>query len=112
MKLPIKYIAISLQSIILLIFLLISVSISAQNKTIDDLLIELKQSSEDTNKVNVLNQLSYESYRQGDFEAEMKYGEEALKLAEKLKWKKGIADSYKNIGGAYEDFGDYNQASI
>jgi tetratricopeptide (TPR) repeat protein len=82
----------------------------AQSNMSDSLLSIIQNKPNDTNKVNLFNELSYQSYREGDFEAEMLYGKKALELAQQLKWKKGIADSYKNIGGAYEDLGDYNSA--
>jgi tetratricopeptide (TPR) repeat protein len=84
-----------------------SIVAGAQQSTMDSLVSALQQSKNDTNKVNLLNLLSYYSYREGDFEAEMDYGKKALHLAQQLKWKKGIADAYKNIGGAYEDIGEY-----
>ena len=97
---------------------------SAQNQKIDSLLNELKKfdakklehnknqlpEEEDTTKVNLLNALSYESYKTGDFAQEMTYANDALTLAKKLQWKKGIAYSLKNIGSAYEDVGNYAPA--
>jgi tetratricopeptide (TPR) repeat protein len=78
-----------------------------QSNIIDSLSKKLITLNNDTNKVNVLNNLSYFSYINGDFEAEMNYAVKALTLAKKLNWLKGIASSYRNKAGAHEDIGDY-----
>ena len=97
---------------------------SAQNKTIDSLLGALKNydaqklelhknllpEEEDTTKVNLLNALSIESYQTGDFAKEMTYANDALALAKKLQWKKGIANALRNTGIAYYNVGNYAPA--
>ena len=55
---------------------------------------------EDSNKVNVLNILSYE-YRRIDADEGIKYGTTAADLSNKLKWKKGLALAYRSIGINY-----------
>jgi serine phosphatase RsbU (regulator of sigma subunit)/DNA-binding CsgD family transcriptional regulator len=85
-------------------------SIQSQSFEIDSLLTELNQAKEDTTKVNILNNISYQFYFVGDFDTELKYAEDALNLAKKLKWKKGIAHALKNIGSAYDDKGNYIEA--
>ncbi len=69
-----------------------------QNHVIDSLLKVLKATKEDTNKVNILYQLSEESL---DNEAVLSYAILALQLSEKLNFKKGIANSLNNIGYVY-----------
>jgi len=96
---------------LLIFYLLLSSCVSfAQNKTIDSLLTVLNTAKEDTVKVNVLNALSWQSYLIGNYDKEMSYAEEALKLSEKLSWKKGQAKALKYRGGAFYDKGNYADA--
>ncbi|MBM2815067.1 MAG: hypothetical protein HW421_1829 [Ignavibacteria bacterium] len=62
---------------------------------IDSLLKELPKAKEDTNKVNLLNSLTFVDIKP---EEKLKYSEQALHLALKLGWWKGIADAYRNLG--------------
>ena len=64
---------------------------------IDSLLAELTKTTQDTNKVKLLNDFSY-TYRLINPDEGIKYGEQALKLAEKLNWKKGIAYANQRLG--------------
>ncbi|HEY6978975.1 MAG TPA: tetratricopeptide repeat protein [Chitinophagaceae bacterium] len=77
---------------------------------IDSLLSQLPQAKEDTNKVMLLNDLSLTYYSINPEEG-LKFGKQALVLAEKLKWKKGMAYACKVIAGNY-GYGksDYAQA--
>ena len=67
---------------------------------IDSLLTQLPKAKEDTTKVMLLNDLSLTFYSINPDEG-LKYGEQGLKLAEKLKWKRGMAYAYKVIAGNY-----------
>jgi len=67
---------------------------------IDSLLRELPKQKNDTHKVNLLNSLSY-NYQWVHAKKGIDYGEQALKLAQKLKWDKGMATAQYNIGGNY-----------
>ncbi|HYV92667.1 MAG TPA: tetratricopeptide repeat protein [Chitinophagales bacterium] len=69
----------------------------AQQSKIDSLENLLKTAKEDTNKVNILYQLSEECNE----EDILKYAMPALQLAEKLNYKKGMANACNNIGYAY-----------
>src|SRR4030095_2553989 len=90
----------------LLIFLLMIAllySSSAQKsgqERLDSLLAEIPSAKEDTGKVNLLVDLSF-TYNSIDPDQGINYGKEALDLAEKLKWKKGIADANRTIGVNY-----------
>jgi len=97
--------------ILLLLLCVSSVSLSAQyNRKVDSLLNMLKKAKEDTNKVNTLNVLSKALWRTGNSPQGMKYAEEALMLAEKLNFNRGIVWAYENIGIHYEDQGNYAEA--
>src|SRR3989339_903372 len=67
---------------------------------IDSLLKELPKAIEDTNKVNLLADLSFDFHLINPDEG-IKYGEQGVQLAEKLNWKKGLARSLNNLGNCY-----------
>ncbi|MDO9188177.1 MAG: tetratricopeptide repeat protein [Bacteroidia bacterium] len=82
----------------------------AQNKNIDSLLTLIKTSKPDTNKAIYLSQLTYECLATGDYEKGLNYGTEALKLANKLNFKKGITNVSSNIANIYCSQANYPQA--
>ena len=55
----------------------------------DSLLAELPRIKPDTNRVNLLNAISYEYYNSNSSEG-INYARQALALARRLTWKKGI----------------------
>jgi len=82
---------------LLLTFLMLCIVGKSQSTTtLESLEIKLKTSKQDTNKINILNSLS-EKTEHINPNLALKYGEEALKLAEKLIYKKGIAEVFINI---------------
>ena len=82
----------------------------AQQKTVDSLLSVIKTAKEDTNKVVSLNELSWEYLNLSASNKADSVSKIALKLSQNLDYKRGIARSYKNIGYAYEDKGNYMEA--
>ncbi|MFN3916797.1 MAG: tetratricopeptide repeat protein [Flavobacteriales bacterium] len=84
--------------------------LASQNTVKDSLLIVLKTNQNDTNRLNTLLNLTNECYYKGEYFEERKYAEEALKLAKKMNWKQGMANSYNSLGGAMEDLGFYAEA--
>ncbi len=78
---------------------------NAQTK-VDSLLHVLKVAKHDTTKVNILNSLSLKLIR-SEPDKSINYGKKALELAKKLKFKKGIASSYNNIGEIHRLQGNY-----
>lgn len=102
-----------MQKFLLLLFLFAGLSSHAQRQgqsLIDSLLTRLPKEKEDTSKVMLLNDLSLAYYSINPDEG-VKFGKQALALAETLNWKKGIAYAYKVIAGNY-GYGkaDYVQA--
>jgi len=82
---------------------------SAQNR-VDSLNAALKNHpQEDTIKVNILNELSYQ-YRWIDFTNSQQYAEQALIIAQHLLFNKGIATAYYRIGHCYWAMGDNDLA--
>ena len=67
---------------------------------IDSLITQLPKAKEDTNKVMLLNDLGLTYYSINPDEG-LKFGMQGLALAEKLKWKRGMAYAYKVIAGNY-----------
>jgi signal transduction histidine kinase len=80
------------------------------HSAIDSLKNILKTAKADTVNVNCLNSLSSEYSKISDYKMSMQYAESALVLANTLDYKKGIADSYNNIGGVYWRQGSYQVA--
>jgi len=78
----------------------------AQDTKMDSLQNLLKTAREDTTKVNILYELSEECAE----EDILKYATPALELAEKLNFKKGIADALNNIGYVHNASGDRSGA--
>ncbi len=99
--------------------LLLCLQTFAEGTNLDSLLNELKIAKEDTNKVNILNSLSWE-LRNSEPDKAMNYGKQALKIALKLakspdyakgmSGKEGIANSYNNIGFVHSGQGNYEKA--
>jgi signal transduction histidine kinase/FixJ family two-component response regulator/HPt (histidine-containing phosphotransfer) domain-containing protein len=77
---------------------------------IDSLLQQLPRSKEDTNKIKLMNDLSF-TYRTINSDEGIKFGMESLSLAVKLQWKQGIASANDALGINYH-FGkaDYPKA--
>ena len=81
----------------------------AQQHRIDSLQKLLSVCKPDTNKVIILYRLCWD-VKKLDPEKALQYGEDALRLALKLNFKKGIAASYNNMGGVFEKNGDEKRA--
>ena len=80
----------------------------AQNA--DSIIKSLKSVKEDTNKVNTLNKLSRQLNNTGEHAKSLKYAEEAITLSKKLRFIKGNANGYKNIGNIYINQSNYPKA--
>jgi len=76
---------------------------------IDSLLQELSKQKEDTNKVNLLNDLSFD-YRFTNSDEGLKCGQQALELSTKLKWGKGKAIANAKIGLNFFYKSEYDKA--
>jgi adenylate cyclase len=76
---------------------------------IDSLLTALPHMADDSNKVNVLGDISF-NYRLTDFRKGIRYGEQCLALARKIDWKKGIGKGHNSIGNACKSNSDYPRA--
>ena len=76
---------------------------------IDSLMHALSHAKEDTNKVNILNEITYEN-TMINLEQGIKYGKQAIALATKLDWHKGLANAYIRTAINFTYKGDYSLA--
>ncbi len=67
------------------------------------------QTAKDTNRVKILCDLCWE-YRFVSANKALEYGNEALALAQEIKYTKGIAQSYNDMGIIFIDQGNYQKA--
>ncbi|HTL80068.1 MAG TPA: tetratricopeptide repeat protein [Bacteroidia bacterium] len=81
----------------------------AQNRKIDSLLRTLRTSNADTNRVNVLNDLSW-AYRKFNADTALLLGNQGLALAEQLNFIPGKKQSFTNLGGIQYLLGNYQQS--
>jgi tetratricopeptide (TPR) repeat protein len=71
-----------------------------KQKTVDSLLILISKAPEDTSKIDLLNKLSF-TYYNIDPKKGIDFANQALKMSEKIGWKKGIASAYNYLGSNY-----------
>ena len=79
----------------------------AQTKYIDSIKVLIKNSKEDNNKVELLNETADKLFRVSSFDSSIRYANLALMLAKKINYKPGIAGAYSNLGTANWDLGNY-----
>src|ERR1051326_2427819 len=76
---------------------------------IDSLLQQMTKTREDSNKVKLLDDLSY-LYKAINEDEGIKYGQQALSISKKIKWAKGMAEANEMIGINYYSKSDYTRA--
>lgn len=81
-----------------------------QDSKIDSFARVLKTQKDDTNKANTLNALSRQLWQKGRYPEAKKYADDALALAEIIKFKTGKAIALNNIGIIYAYQGNYPDA--
>ncbi len=97
---------------LIFLFLILSIKNYSQNNSkIDSLLSLLSHEQTDTSKVKLLDQISWH-YINTDFDKALNYSKQALKMAQKLNFKDGIALSYTYIGYAQYRKGNYDDALL
>lgn len=80
--------------------------ISQKRNQADSVVVLLKTAEDDTNKVNLLNDLSWELINTGDYISANIRAVEALELSEKINFSKGLLQSLNTIGIIYWYQGD------
>jgi serine phosphatase RsbU (regulator of sigma subunit) len=93
-----------------LLFLFCTIAHGQQNRVIDSLRNALKAEKNDTNKVNILNSVSFNLDRAANFDSALVYAGYAQILAEKLNFKKGVAKAHDEIAYVYADEDNYPKA--
>jgi adenylate cyclase len=81
----------------------------SQEALIDSLLFEIKKAGRDTNKIKLLNNLSFTCNKVNPNDG-LKYGLESYALADELEWKKGLAGASHSIAANYYYKSDYPKA--
>ncbi len=100
-----------MKAYILFLLLCLSFAIAtAQSREIDSLQNLLKAAPNDTTKILLLNSLSIQISRSGKYDSAIAMAEKAEKAAEKLAYKKGIANTLMTISIAQYRLGNYNSA--
>src|SRR6202008_574743 len=100
-----------MQKKLLFLFLLGSLAIHCQNSpVIDSLKNKIRSDKNDSDRVNTLNDLSWEYYLISDYPASLNYCKEGLSLAKKINYRKGIANCLVAFGLVYSDQGDNEKA--
>lgn len=104
-----------MKRILLTIFLgCFQTTLYAQKNTkarIDSLLTVLNTSKDDSTKVKTMGRLA-QLYMQVDPKKGMEFSKEALVIAEKMKWKKAIANLHNDMGLIIGDTGNNRQARV
>jgi PAS domain S-box-containing protein len=93
---------------LLILFLVCSLSFSQQTK-VDSLQKLLTSTTEDTTKVNLLNDI-FIAYQDTGIATALKYAKQALELSDKINFLKGKASAYNNIGLYYFNVGKSSEA--
>jgi len=96
-------------SVLFLWGVLINAAHAQNQRNVDSLLNLLRISKDDTNKVHYLNDLVRE-FANANPDTGIVLGNQARSLAERLKWKKGIANSLGYIGHCYRTKSEYTKA--
>lgn len=95
----------------LIICLLFVPNVLAQQTKTDSLLTVIKTAQEDSNKVNTLNLLAKEILSTtGDYVKAAEYCQQAIDLAQRIKYKKGNAQSLNLLGTTFLYQGDFPSA--
>ncbi len=96
---------------ILVLFVSIaSACLSQGTGNLDSLISSLTTPMEDTSKVNLLNTIASDVFFKYP-DSIYYYANEALDIAEKIDYKKGIAESYNNLGIYFRENGIYDEAT-
>lgn len=93
----------------LIIICLASLNLFANENNVIDSLENLIKSQKDTDLIITLNELTWQ-YRTVSQEKAIEYGNRALEFSINLDFRKGIAQSYNDLGIIYYDKKEYSQA--
>lgn len=93
-----------IKEILIMSILLLTLFVySSENKEVDDLLLKLSQTKEDTSKVKLLLKLS-DKTSWSDIKSSEKYAKQALDLSQHINFKKGMAYAYFKLARVFSDY--------
>jgi two-component system NtrC family sensor kinase len=75
----------------------------------DTLIQQIAIAKEDTSKVNLLNAISF-SYAWSDADTSILYAQQAIDVAQKINFEKGVADAQQNMCAAFTTLGNFSRA--
>lgn len=101
-----------LSVLLLLCFALANNSVAQNTTPIDSLKSVLKTQADDTLKCKTYTEIIKYYYGKGNFKAAKENALLALDLSERIRFKKGIADAYNNIGLNDENMGNLEDAKV
>lgn len=81
----------------------------SQDNIVNELLLKLEISDEDTNKVILLNDLCWELAFVDDIKS-IEFGQQSIELAEKLNYTVGLQDAFRYTGRTYSLYGQNEEA--
>jgi len=96
--------------LLLTIFTLFASRYLFADSGIERLAKALKTAKDDTNKVNTMNRLARELITIGNYPQADSLAQDEFELAERLDFKKGIANAYNSLGVACNYQGDYSHS--
>ena len=99
-------------ALVLILNIVININVFSElmgQAKIDSLLRELPKANEDTNKVNLLHNLTIEYYRINPIEG-IKFNKKQLELAKSIKWSLGEAKAYNSYGNNLSKLSDLTGA--
>lgn len=101
--------------IILVAYFLLSVATAAQGEVPDSLRKALAAALHDTDRIKLLNALSWDHYQLGDYTLVLRYATRSRDLCLKIDppttfSKKALGKVYTNLGNVQYDFGNYPEA--
>jgi hypothetical protein len=97
------------KSIGIVLSILLFVKVTAQQNTIDSLHQLLATTREDTIKVNLLNQLSW-NFSETKPDSNLFYGNQALELSKKIHYTEGEIFCFINTSSGFSLSGNYSKA--
>lgn len=92
------------------IFSLINLTCLTQTNDIELLKKEIKNSNNEKTKVDLINNFCKKKYFEGATDSIFPFFQQAIVLAEKINYQKGLFNSYINLGNTYLVLGEKDQA--
>lgn len=99
-----------IKHVLLCFFLTLISFLPAQTRFIDSVKTLLKTDRSDSVQVKHLYRLCWEFRVLSEYDTALSYGYRAVRLAEGIHYKKGLSQSYSNIGIVFFEQGDYPRA--